>query len=107
MPPSEALAETLRVHLLRAGVDRRELHERTKQSVPMWFHDLRATGLSWLAMLPNWTPHDIRDYAGHSELSTTDLYIRRGRKAQGIVGEPFPALPASLITEVITVTAIR
>lgn len=48
-------------------------------------------------------PHDIRDYAGHSELSTTDLYVRRGRKAQGITGEPFPALPAALLgVEVIT-----
>jgi hypothetical protein len=66
------------------------------------FHDLRATGISWLAMLPLMSQFDIRDYAGHTEISTTDLYVRRGRKARGSVGEPFPRLPASLLGESIT-----
>jgi len=82
-PPFEDLAENLRKHLARAGVNRPELCERTASSTWITFHDLRATGISWMAMRPDVSPYDVRDYAGHSELSTTDLYIRRGRKARG------------------------
>ena len=93
----DALAATLRAHLKRAGVTRRALHEAADTSKHMTFHDLRASGISWLAMLPGWTQFDVRDYAGHSEVSTTDLYVSRGRKAAGVVAAPFGELPASLL----------
>jgi integrase len=94
MPPVEDLAATLRVHLLRAGVDRRALHESTNTSLWMTFHDLRATGLTWLAMRGD-DPLTIRDRAGHANFATTERYIRRGRQAAAL-GAPFPALPKTI-----------
>jgi hypothetical protein len=68
---------------------------------------LARKGISWLATLPTWTPHDIRDYAGHSELSTTDIYVRRSRKAMDRI-KPFPALPGALFgSQLITLSLDR
>jgi integrase len=94
-PPLSGLADTLRKHLKRAGVTRRALHTGSATSKRLTFHDLRASGTSWLPMLPTWTQFDVRDYAGHSEVSTTDLYVRRGRKARDVVSTPFAPLWAS------------
>ena len=105
LPPIEDLADTLRQHIKRAGITRPELYDSTDQSLPLWFHDLRATGISWLAMLPEWTSFDIRDFAGHSELKTTDRYVRRGRKARDVTDAPFGPIPRDLI-EGLSITAI-
>jgi len=97
LPPFEDLAANLRDHIARAGIIRRELTDSSKTSVRLRFHDLRATGISYLAMLPEMTGFDIRDYAGHTELSTTDKYVRRGRKARDSVAAPFGPIPPSLL----------
>ncbi len=97
LPPFEDLAETLRKHVKRAGIDRAELFASTDSSIPLRFHDLRATGISHLAMLPELTAFDIRDYAGHAEVMTTDQYVRRGRKAHASVA-PFGRIPESLLS---------
>jgi integrase len=97
MPPVEDLAATFRNHLERAGLKRAALSQRTNTSSPITFHDLRATGLTWLAMRGD-EPLTIRDRAGHANLATTEHYIRRGREAGGL-GTPFPELPSDLISE--------
>jgi integrase len=97
MPPVEDLAATFRNHLERAGLKRAALSQRTNTSSPITFHDLRATGLTWLAMRGD-EPLTIRDRAGHANLATTEHYIRRGREAGGL-GTPFPELPGDLISE--------
>ena len=38
-------------------------------------------------------------YAGHSEATTTDLYVRRGRKARGSCVLPFPELVEQTFTQ--------
>jgi len=91
MPPEEDLSCTLRRHLERAKVNRKALRDRTDTSLPITFHDLRATGITWMAMRGD-DPLTIRDRAGHAEFSTTEGYIRRGRNRSEF-GEPFPALP--------------
>jgi integrase len=96
LPPFEDLAATLRDHVERAGIKRPELATTTETSLALRFHDLRATGISHLAMLPSMTAFDIRDYAGHSEVSTTDQYVRRGRNLQSAV-IPFGPIPESLL----------
>ena len=85
----------LRRHLGRSGVTRAALHERTDTSLPVTFHDLRATGISWMAMRGD-DPLDIPGRAGHANFATTEGYIRRGRN-KADMGEPFPALPDNVV----------
>jgi hypothetical protein len=95
MPPVKQLASTFRKHLALARLKRDALFRRTNTELPISFHDLRAVGLTWLAMRGD-EPLTIRDRAGHENFATTEGYIRRGRNAQGL-GAPFPELPATLL----------
>ena len=85
----EAPAE-LRKHLLRAGITRQALHSPTATSLPLRFHDLRATGITWAALRGDATI-EIRDRAGHAEVEQTNEYMRRAAGA-GDIGDPFPVL---------------
>lgn len=101
--PGELVFETLdrpydalRADLLTAGVTRRELHEHRKGARALRFHDLRATGITYMAMRGD-TDNAIRERAGHTDFATTQLYIRRGHQALGAaIGSPFAPLPESL-----------
>lgn len=86
----------LRRHLTRAGVDRQELHDGAVTTKPMTFHDLRATGITWEAVAGT-DALRIQQRAGHSSLSTTQVYLRLA-EAVGIegFGAPFPPVPESL-----------
>jgi integrase len=86
---SNAAAE-LRDHLWRAGVRRSALHVRTETSLPIRFHDLRATGITWAALRGD-AAIQIRDRAGHTDLEQTNDYMRRAA-GSGDIGEPFPSL---------------
>ena len=95
-PTMRGLASYLRADLLTAGVDRAALHEKKKGSRMMRFHDLRATGITYLA-LRGASDNDVRDRAGHSQFKTTLEYIRRGQQAHGAtLGDPFAPLPDQL-----------
>lgn len=89
-------AGELRRHLARAGVDRRELLDAAATTKAMTFHDLRATGITWEAVAGT-DPLRIQQRAGHSSLTTTQVYLRLA-EAVGIAdfGTPFPALPRDL-----------
>jgi hypothetical protein len=94
------LSRQLRRCLELAGVKRAELFppeekEKLCTRKPMTFHDLRATGLTWLTV-DDVAPHKIKQWAGHAALATTDLYIREAESMGPGFGNPFPPLPASL-----------
>ncbi len=93
MPSERDMARGLRRWLLRAGVDRHELHHRTPTTRPIRFHDLRATGLTWMAIRGD--DHlKIQHRAGHTDFATTQRYIRMAEAVREGFGDPFPGLPA-------------
>jgi hypothetical protein len=52
LPSERTMARSLRRWLRRARVMRDELHEATPTSRPITWHDLRATGITWLDGAP-------------------------------------------------------
>lgn len=90
------LAEVLRDDLMTAGVTRAALHVKRPGALRIRFHDLRATGITFMAIRGD-SDHDVRERAGHSDFETTLLYIRRGHLASKTIGEPYAPLPAELI----------
>jgi integrase len=96
MPPTEDLAEKLRLHLWRAEVRRADLHDDRPGTKKVTFYDLRATGITWEALAKT-EFLAIMQRAGHRESKTTLGYIREAEAVGIDAGEPFPALPLSLI----------
>lgn len=90
------MTRALRRHLRRAGVRRPELHDDTPTSKAITWHDLRATGLTWMAVRGD-DPLKIKQRAGHAAFSTTELYVRLAESVREGFGEPFPALPATIL----------
>jgi integrase len=91
------LARLLRAQLERAGLDRADLYADDDSRRPFTFHDLRATGITWMAMRGD-SPADIMERVGHSNLGTTERYIRRGRLLVSRRERVFPTLPPRLLT---------
>ncbi len=90
-----AMARALRRWLKKASGDRVELHETTSSSKGITFHDLRATGCTWMAVRGD-DPLKIMQRAGHERFETTQIYIRTAEAIRGGFGDAFPSLPASL-----------
>jgi integrase len=86
------MSENLRADLRTAGVTRADLFERSKTRKPITFHDLRATGITWMAVRGD-DPLTIMARAGHVEFKTTLGYIREAENLSAGFGEVFPALP--------------
>lgn len=95
MPPWYDLAKGLRVYLLTAGVTRPELHARGRTRRWITFHDLRATGITWMVVRGD-DPMKIRQRVGHEHIATTERYIRVAEEVRGGFGEVFAALPRAL-----------
>jgi integrase len=96
LPSERDMAHGLRRWLKRADVTRRELHETTPTSRPIRFHDLRSTGITWMAVRGD-DALKIQRRAGHRELETTERYIRLAEAVRGeAFGDVFPALPTEL-----------
>lgn len=85
-------AARLRDHLVAAGVTRHALHHSEERSCRVTFHDLRATGITWMAIRGD-SLLQIRDRAGHEDAEQTNGYMRRASMA-GNVGAAFPSLAA-------------
>jgi len=97
LPSLRDMARGLRRWLRNAGVEREALHYGTTVSKPLRWHDLRATGLTWLAV-EGQSPSAIRDIAGHTQTAMTDRYVRSAAMLRGgRFGLPFPTLPAALL----------
>lgn len=92
------MARALRRYLKKAGVERHELHHRTPTTRPMRWHDLRATGVSWMAVRGD-DPLKIQQRAGHTDFATTQKYIRLAEALREGFGEVFPPLPSELLGE--------
>jgi integrase len=91
-----SLARDLRAHLAAAGVERAELfiNDRTRKWIT--FHDLRATGITWMAVRGD-DPLKIKQRAGHRNLATTERYIRVAEELRPGFGVVFPELPDSIL----------
>jgi integrase len=96
LPSERDMSRGLRRWLLKAGVRRAALHERSKTSQRITWHDLRATGITWCAVRGDDTAK-IKGRAGHTSVLTTELYVREAEAVRGGFGEPFPPLPAGLL----------
>lgn len=98
MPPAEDLAERLRQYLEWARVERSELFapvgDRTRKRIT--WHDLRATGLTWCAVRGD-EPLAIQHRAGHSDLATTQVYIREAEAVARSFGTVFEPLPRAIL----------
>ncbi|MBI2395951.1 MAG: tyrosine-type recombinase/integrase [Deltaproteobacteria bacterium] len=96
MPNKFELANGLRTYLAVAGVTRAELF--TNDATRKWitFHDLRATGITWMAIRGD-DPLKIKGRAGHTSLATTEGYIREAEQVRAGFGHVFPALPPALL----------
>ncbi len=76
---------------------RPELFATTATSKQVRFHDLRASGLTWLAIRGD-SPVQIQHVAGHTDFATTKKYIDAAGAVDLLPGEQlFPALPDRLL----------
>jgi hypothetical protein len=91
MPRMRDLAEGLRNFLTLAGVTRAELHTTDRTRKALTWHDLRATGITWMAIRGDDALH-IQHRAGHSSFSTTQGNIRQAEAVREAFGSVFPAL---------------
>src|ERR1019366_2589164 len=103
MSSKRDMARGLRRWLNRAGVTRPELHETTRLSLNMRWHDLRATCATWWRVAGQ-TEDQIQEKIGHSSVEQTKQYLRNAELVQGL---PFPALPELLITAGFIFSAFR
>lgn len=91
------LAPFLRRCLEAAKVNRATLFANTKTQKQITFYDLRATGITWMAVRGD-NPQVIKRRAGHSRFETTEGYIRESESLEPkTFGTPFPPLPRSLL----------
>lgn len=90
------MSRDLRLWLTRAGIIRPELHEGSPTRKPITWHDLRATGLTWLAVRGD-DPLKIKQRAGHTTFSTTELYVREAEAIRDGFGDVFPRLPEAAL----------
>jgi integrase len=91
-----AMARNFRRWLWKAGVCRPALHETTGKSQNITWHDLRATGATWMAVRGD-DPLKIVRRCGHRDYATTQRYVREAEAIREGFGEPFPALPCCLL----------
>ena len=63
--------------------------DKTRKAIT--FHDLRATGLTWMAIRGD-EPLRIMQRAGHENFQTTQLYVREADAIRDGFGEVFPPL---------------
>ena len=92
------MAGAFRDHLTTANVTRPRLTADNATEEPIDFRSLRDTHATWLALAG--TPDKVvQRRLGHADPSTTDRYVKAAETfASDNVGEPFPPLPADLLT---------
>ena len=99
MQSERTMSRALKRWMRRAEVKRPELHATDATRQAMRFHDLRASGITWMAVRVD-APQVIQSRAGHTDYTTTLGYIREAETtlAEGF-GEVFPALPVRSATD--------
>jgi hypothetical protein len=96
MPDRDERASLLRQHLEQAGATRADLFADDERQKHITFHDLRATGITWMAVRGD-DPLRIKQRAGHKGFATTEMYIREAENLAAGFGEPLPPLPPELL----------
>ncbi len=96
MPPLCDLSERLRTYLRCAGVTRAALFANDATRKQITFHDLRATGITWMAIRGD-DPMRIMHRAGHVNISTTMGYVREAESLDFLRGDVFPAIPKEVM----------
>src|SRR5690606_20935414 len=98
MPVRHEWAVELRRALKAAGVKRPELFATTETNHRIRFHDLRASGLTWMAIRGD-TSVQISHVAGHTDFGMTAKYLAAAGAVDLLPDEQvFPELPAALLT---------
>ena len=92
------MARRLRRWLIRTGADRRELHTTTKTTKAITWHDLQATGLTWMAVRGD-EPLEIVQRAGHERYETIQRHVREVDALREGFGDVFPRLPETPYAE--------
>jgi integrase len=90
-------AADLRKHLELAQVRRAALFRNDASSKRLRFHDLRGTGLTWMAIRGD-DALKIQQRAGHTTFEMTQKYIRTAEAVGEVIGDVFPQLPGSLLS---------
>jgi integrase len=90
-------ASDLRKHLEGAQIKRAALFRNDATCKRLRFHDLRGTGLTWMAIRGD-DALKIQQRAGHTSFEMTQKYIRTAEAVGEVIGAVFPALPASLLS---------
>jgi integrase-like protein len=103
MPSVGILSRKLKLYLARAGVERSDLFHSDATRKAITFHDLRATGITWMAARGD-DPLRIMQRAGHADFETTKIYLREAENLSSAFGSVFPALPESLLGGFATVS---
>jgi hypothetical protein len=98
IPRTSHSARGLRHDLKLAAVERAALYADDETRKAVTFHDLRATGITWRAVRGD-NAIEIQLCAGHTDLNTTQHYIRSAASLRSAFGEVFPVLPADLWEE--------
>lgn len=99
------LAAIIRGDLWRAGVRRTELHTMTRTREWMTLHDLRTTGITWMAVRGD-APLTIMARAGHHDVKQTTAYVDAAMLVRRVYGDVFPALPEALLSNPMKVEAM-
>jgi integrase len=86
----------MRKHFELAKLDRPRLKEESATTMMVNFRSWRDTGITWLA-LDGVDVAKMQRRAGHDSISTTLGYVKMAEDLTGSIGEPFPALPATLL----------
>jgi integrase len=106
MSAERTMARAFRRWLIRAGVDRRELHHAEATRKAITFHDARASGLTWCAVRGD-DPLRIQQRAGHTDFATTQGYIRTAEELRAGFGDVFPKLPSALVKSCANIVRTR
>lgn len=97
LPAHFRFAETFQADLRAAGLGREELFAGDATRKAITFHDLRATGITWMAVRGD-DPLKIKARAGRRDFSTTEGDIPAAEQLAGAdFGAVFAALPAGLM----------
>jgi len=76
-----------------AKLERTELTTATRTRKAMTFHDLRASGATWMAVRGD-DPLKIMQRCGHADFQTTQAYVREAEAIREGFGDVFPPLPS-------------
>lgn len=96
LPHESSMSLWLRKALRLAGVKRADLFANDRSRKNITWHDLRATGITWMAVRKD-APLAIQERAGHNRFETTELYVRTAESIRHGFGTPFPTLDLGLL----------